>query len=93
MELAFLPVHLVHVGFEIINVGTSGQVEALFQYFQQDWLPPVKFRRGTFMVCLCGPTTIWKGKTVTVVRKIDDGYKHGRAPYDEEQLTESSSDG
>ncbi|KRX34514.1 hypothetical protein T05_61 [Trichinella murrelli] len=30
------------------------------------------------MVCLCGPTTIWKGKTETVVRQIDDGYTHGR---------------
>ncbi|KRX32028.1 hypothetical protein T06_15153 [Trichinella sp. T6] len=30
------------------------------------------------MVCLCGPTTIWKGKTETVVRQIDDGCTHGR---------------
>ncbi|KRY24701.1 hypothetical protein T01_2312, partial [Trichinella spiralis] len=42
MALAFLPVHLVPTGFEIINVGTSGQVEALFQYFQQEWLPATK---------------------------------------------------
>ncbi|KRZ52395.1 Ragulator complex protein LAMTOR3 [Trichinella nativa] len=39
MALAFLPVHLVPAGFEIINVGTSGQLEALFQYFQREWLP------------------------------------------------------
>ncbi|KRX69475.1 hypothetical protein T06_7815 [Trichinella sp. T6] len=39
MALAFLSVHLVPAGFEIINVGTSGQLEALFQYFQQEWLP------------------------------------------------------
>ncbi|KRY10971.1 hypothetical protein T12_10519 [Trichinella patagoniensis] len=39
---------------------------------------PQKFRFGTLMVCLCGPTTIWKGKTVTVVWQIDDGYTHGR---------------
>ncbi|KRX31788.1 hypothetical protein T05_6860, partial [Trichinella murrelli] len=42
MALAFLPVHLAPAGFEIINVGTSGQVEALFQYFQQEWLPATK---------------------------------------------------
>ncbi|KRZ85367.1 hypothetical protein T08_3725 [Trichinella sp. T8] len=39
---------------------------------------PQKLSFGTFMVCLCGPTTIWKGKTETVVRQIDDGYTHGR---------------
>ncbi|KRY45427.1 hypothetical protein T03_4260 [Trichinella britovi] len=39
MALAFFPVHLVSAGFEIINVGTSGQLEALFQYFQREWLP------------------------------------------------------
>ncbi|KRX61140.1 hypothetical protein T09_175, partial [Trichinella sp. T9] len=38
MALAFFPVHLVSAGFEIINVGTSGQLEALFQYFQREWL-------------------------------------------------------
>ncbi|KRX73992.1 hypothetical protein T06_7774 [Trichinella sp. T6] len=42
MALAFLPVHLVPAGFEIINVGTSGQLEALFQYFQQEWLRAAK---------------------------------------------------
>ncbi|KRX59229.1 hypothetical protein T09_4827 [Trichinella sp. T9] len=42
MALAFLPVHLVPAGFEIINVGTSGQLEALYQYFQQEWLPATK---------------------------------------------------
>ncbi|KRX59225.1 hypothetical protein T09_10978 [Trichinella sp. T9] len=42
MPLAFLPVNRVPAGFEIINVGTSGQVEALFQYFQQEWLPATK---------------------------------------------------
>ncbi|KRZ86920.1 hypothetical protein T08_7515 [Trichinella sp. T8] len=31
MELAFLPVNLVPAGFEILNVGASGQMEALFQ--------------------------------------------------------------
>ncbi|KRX14189.1 hypothetical protein T07_222 [Trichinella nelsoni] len=36
MALAFLPVNLVPAGFEISNVGASGQVEALFQYFQRD---------------------------------------------------------
>ncbi|KRX29302.1 hypothetical protein T05_12780, partial [Trichinella murrelli] len=35
MALAFLPVHLAPAGFEIINVGMSGQLEALYQYFQQ----------------------------------------------------------
>ncbi|KRX58679.1 hypothetical protein T09_4300 [Trichinella sp. T9] len=44
MALAFLPVHLVPAGFEIINVGTSGQLEALFQYFQQEWLPATKIK-------------------------------------------------
>ncbi|KRX37419.1 hypothetical protein T06_8196, partial [Trichinella sp. T6] len=29
----------ISAGFEIINVGTSGQLEALFQYFQREWLP------------------------------------------------------
>ncbi|KRZ80563.1 hypothetical protein T10_4165 [Trichinella papuae] len=42
MALAFLPVNLVPAGFEILNVGTSGQVEALFQYFQREWLPATK---------------------------------------------------
>ncbi|KRX36344.1 hypothetical protein T05_11614 [Trichinella murrelli] len=36
MALAFLPVNLVPAGFEILNFGTSGQVEALFQYFQRE---------------------------------------------------------
>ncbi|KRY07891.1 hypothetical protein T12_64 [Trichinella patagoniensis] len=36
--LAFLPVNLVPAGFEIINVGTSSQLEALFRYFQREWL-------------------------------------------------------
>ncbi|KRX34536.1 hypothetical protein T05_16509, partial [Trichinella murrelli] len=44
MALAFLPVHLVPAGFEIINVWTSGQLEALFQYFQQEWLPATKIK-------------------------------------------------
>ncbi|KRX35235.1 hypothetical protein T05_7684 [Trichinella murrelli] len=42
MALAFLPVHLAPAGFEIINVGMSGQLEALYQYFQQEWLPATK---------------------------------------------------
>ncbi|KRZ02263.1 hypothetical protein T11_1994 [Trichinella zimbabwensis] len=42
MPLAFLPVNLVLAGFEILNVGTSGQVEALFQYVQREWLPATK---------------------------------------------------
>ncbi|KRX64945.1 hypothetical protein T09_14459 [Trichinella sp. T9] len=41
MALAFLPVNLVSAGFEILNFGTSGQVEALFQYFQRVWLPAI----------------------------------------------------
>ncbi|KRX22892.1 hypothetical protein T07_10979 [Trichinella nelsoni] len=36
MELAFLPVHLVHVGFKIKCW------EALFQYFQHELLPATK---------------------------------------------------
>ncbi|KRX67457.1 hypothetical protein T09_9204 [Trichinella sp. T9] len=81
--LAFLPVNLVPAGFEIINVGTSNQLEALFRYFQREWLPTIKFRFGMFMVCLCGLTTIWKflqliideqGKTETMVQQIDDDY-------------------
>ncbi|KRY09368.1 hypothetical protein T12_2611 [Trichinella patagoniensis] len=36
MALAFLPVNLVPAGFEILNVGTLGQMEALFQYFQRE---------------------------------------------------------
>ncbi|KRY25872.1 hypothetical protein T03_4439, partial [Trichinella britovi] len=44
MALAFLPVHLVSAGFEIINVGTSSELEALFQYFQQEWLPATKIK-------------------------------------------------
>ncbi|KRZ92326.1 Retrovirus-related Pol polyprotein from transposon [Trichinella sp. T8] len=40
--LAFLPVNLVPAGFEIINVGTSNQLEALFRYFQREWLPTNK---------------------------------------------------
>ncbi|XP_003381388.1 conserved hypothetical protein [Trichinella spiralis] len=42
MALTFLPVNLLPAGFEIINVGTSGQLEALFQYFQREWLPATK---------------------------------------------------
>ncbi|KRZ19770.1 hypothetical protein T4B_14915, partial [Trichinella pseudospiralis] len=38
MALAFLPVNLVPTGFEILNVGTLGPVEALFEYFQREWL-------------------------------------------------------
>ncbi|KRX51971.1 hypothetical protein T09_1239 [Trichinella sp. T9] len=44
MALAFFPVHLVPAGFEIINVGTSSQLEALFQYFQQEWLQATKIK-------------------------------------------------
>ncbi|KRX32844.1 hypothetical protein T05_1866, partial [Trichinella murrelli] len=44
MALAFLPVHLAPAGFEIINVGMSGQLEALYQYFQQEWLPATKIK-------------------------------------------------
>ncbi|KRX63892.1 PiggyBac transposable element-derived protein 3, partial [Trichinella sp. T9] len=44
MALAFLPVHLVSAGFEIINVGTSSELEALFQYFQQEWLSATKIK-------------------------------------------------
>ncbi|KRZ13020.1 hypothetical protein T11_10856 [Trichinella zimbabwensis] len=74
MALAFFPVNLVPAGFEILNVETSGQVEALFQSGFQ----PLKFRFGMFMVWLCGPTTFYKGKTETVVRQMDDGYTRGR---------------
>ncbi|KRY41298.1 hypothetical protein T01_16176 [Trichinella spiralis] len=42
MALAFLLVNLVPAGFEIINVGTSSQLEALFRYFQREWLPTNK---------------------------------------------------
>ncbi|KRZ24706.1 hypothetical protein T4C_6683 [Trichinella pseudospiralis] len=42
MPLAFLPVNLVPAGFEILNVGTSGPVKALFEYFQRDWLPAAR---------------------------------------------------
>ncbi|KRZ02936.1 hypothetical protein T11_1088 [Trichinella zimbabwensis] len=42
MPLAFLPTNLVPAGFEILNVGTSSQVEALFEYFQREWLPATK---------------------------------------------------
>ncbi|KRZ75678.1 hypothetical protein T10_493 [Trichinella papuae] len=42
MALAFLPVNLVPAGFEILNVKTSGQLEALFQYYQREWLPATK---------------------------------------------------
>ncbi|KRY26914.1 hypothetical protein T03_10126, partial [Trichinella britovi] len=42
MALAFLPVHLAPACFEIINVGMSVQLEALYQYFQQEWLPATK---------------------------------------------------
>ncbi|KRY45231.1 hypothetical protein T03_8571, partial [Trichinella britovi] len=44
MALAFLPVHLAPAGFEIINVGMSGQLEALYQYFQQEWLPATNIK-------------------------------------------------
>ncbi|KRX13352.1 hypothetical protein T07_3710 [Trichinella nelsoni] len=57
MAFTVLLENLVTAGFEILNVGTSGQMEALFQGsgFQQQ-----KFHFRIFMVCLCGPTTIWK---------------------------------
>ncbi|KRX87458.1 hypothetical protein T4E_6250 [Trichinella pseudospiralis] len=42
IPLAFLPVNLVPAGFEILNVGTSGPVKALFEYFQRDWLPAAR---------------------------------------------------
>ncbi|KRY64826.1 hypothetical protein T4A_7629 [Trichinella pseudospiralis] len=42
MPLAFLPVNLVPAGFEILNVGTSGPVKTLFEYFQRDWLPAAR---------------------------------------------------
>ncbi|KRY74206.1 hypothetical protein T4A_9277 [Trichinella pseudospiralis] len=80
----FLLVNLVPAGFEILNVGTSGPVEALFD---GSGLQPLKFRFEMFMVWLCEPTTIWnclqliideQAKTVTVVRQMDDGYTRGR---------------
>ncbi|KRX20034.1 hypothetical protein T07_7036 [Trichinella nelsoni] len=38
MSLPLLPVNLIPAGFEILNVGTLGQMEALFQYFQlESW--------------------------------------------------------
>ncbi|KRZ73021.1 hypothetical protein T10_596 [Trichinella papuae] len=40
--LLFLPVNLAPAGFEILNVGMSGQAEALFEYFQREWLPATK---------------------------------------------------
>ncbi|KRZ52734.1 hypothetical protein T02_15107 [Trichinella nativa] len=42
MALAFLVVQLVSAGFEILNVGASGQIETLFEYLQQEWLMNVK---------------------------------------------------
>ncbi|KRX83962.1 hypothetical protein T06_8949, partial [Trichinella sp. T6] len=42
MALAFLVVQLVSAGFEIFNVGASGQIETLFKYLQQEWLMNVK---------------------------------------------------
>ncbi|XP_003366554.1 conserved hypothetical protein [Trichinella spiralis] len=106
MALAFLPVHLVPTGFEIINVGTSGQVEALFQYFQQEWLPATKIPLWNIhgvSVRTNNHLEGWhsrmnksarkhhlgfyqflqlildeQGKTVLVMRQIDDGCTHGR---------------
>ncbi|KRZ66221.1 hypothetical protein T10_860 [Trichinella papuae] len=42
MALSFLPVNLVPAGFEILNVGTSGEVDTLFEYFYRKWLPATK---------------------------------------------------
>ncbi|KRX38348.1 hypothetical protein T05_10514 [Trichinella murrelli] len=81
MALAFLPVHLAPAGFEIINVGKSGQLEALYQYFQQEWLPATKIKlwnvHGVSMRTN-NHLEDEQGKTKTVVRQIDDGYTHGR---------------
>ncbi|KRX33011.1 hypothetical protein T05_9331 [Trichinella murrelli] len=78
---AFLPVHLAPAGFEIINVGKSGQLEALYQYFQQEWLPATKIKlwnvHGVSMRTN-NHLEDEQGKTKTVVRQIDDGYTHGR---------------
>ncbi|KRX45640.1 hypothetical protein T05_11138 [Trichinella murrelli] len=83
--LAFLPVNLVPAGFEIINVGTSNQLEALFRYFQREWLPTNKislwnvhgvsmrinnYMEGKFLQLIIDE----QGKTETVVRQIDDDY-------------------
>ncbi|KRY99382.1 hypothetical protein T11_17427 [Trichinella zimbabwensis] len=94
MALAFFPVNLVPAGFEILNVETSGQVEALFQYYQREWLPATKIPlwnvHGVAMRTnnhLEAPPGFYQflqliideqGKTETVVRQIDDGYARGR---------------
>ncbi|KRZ20562.1 hypothetical protein T4B_13921 [Trichinella pseudospiralis] len=71
---AFLPVNLVLAGFEILNVKTSDPVEALFEYFQREWLPAIKIPlwnvHGVFLQLIIDE----QGKTENVVRKMDDGY-------------------
>ncbi|KRZ12711.1 hypothetical protein T11_1455 [Trichinella zimbabwensis] len=44
LALAFLSVHLESLGVEILNVGTSGQVGAWFDYFWREWLPASPIR-------------------------------------------------
>ncbi|KRY87049.1 hypothetical protein T4D_14431 [Trichinella pseudospiralis] len=39
---SFLPVNLLPAAFEILNVGALVELEALFDFFQREWLPATK---------------------------------------------------
>ncbi|KRZ73064.1 hypothetical protein T10_4042 [Trichinella papuae] len=86
MSLAFLLMNIVPAGFEILNVGTSGQVEALFEYFQREWLPATKILLWNVHAVAVQTNNYLEflrliideqGKTETVVRQMDDGYTWG----------------
>ncbi|KRY81016.1 hypothetical protein T4D_14597 [Trichinella pseudospiralis] len=42
LQVAFLPVNLLPAAFEILNVGALVELEALFDFFQREWLPATK---------------------------------------------------
>ncbi|KRY78338.1 hypothetical protein T4A_11359 [Trichinella pseudospiralis] len=63
-------VSLGPAGFEILNVGMSGELEALLEYFQREWFPATKIPLWNVHGVL--------GKTVTVLRQMDEGYTRGR---------------
>ncbi|KRZ68387.1 hypothetical protein T10_9858 [Trichinella papuae] len=63
IALAFLLVHLVPAGFEILNVKTSGQVEALFE-----WLPATKIPLWAVQT-----NNHLEGQTETVMQQMNAG--------------------
>ncbi|KRY00641.1 hypothetical protein T4E_10913, partial [Trichinella pseudospiralis] len=75
MALA-LPVNLALAGFEILNGRKLGLVEALFEYFQREWLPATKIPLWNVHGVIVRTNNHFK--TGMVVRQMDEGYTRGR---------------